>query len=177
MIVRGPFNLQWGPNVLSDVTEISIDYDISTDDYTNNSGNVFEIEKGIKVSATITLLSTDIASLAAVLPQNLVANGGILSDGKVVTNSDGAIEIMPGVCNESEVKYDLKIVSCHGDREVMIIPATRTRLDGVDIDKVRKIRVKFMGEGTSVIQLFKEELLMLDDGNLSLLDNEEALIL
>lgn len=178
MIIRGPFNLEWGGNVLAEISEIDIEVNRVTESYVNNSGVIYEIQKGMGISAIITLLATDVASLSAVLPQYFVGNGESLSNGEVVSHAEGSLEIPTGDCDGGEIIYnDLSISSCGGDQDILVIPQARTVFEGIQIDKIRKVRVKFIAEGDAIMRLVKDNLLLLDDGDLFALDNGEGLIL
>jgi len=178
MIVRGPFSIQWGENTLSEITEIDIELETQTDDYTNNSGKTYELEKGVKIGATITLLASDTEALGLLLPQLFVPTGGTLSNGKLVTSSVGAIDFIPSACDLEMIYNDLKIISCKNERELLVIPDCRTRIDSIEIDnRVRKVKIKFMGEGSAALQMFREDYLILDSGEDFLLDDGQRLIL
>lgn len=160
MLVRGPFDLKWGDNVIQDVEEVSIEHEIATDDFETVQGKNFEVDGAYKVSVTITLLATDIASLSIVLPQNWVPNGGVMSTGETVNNAQGAMDIKPGECDESLVYNHLDIISCANPGQVLRIVNARTKLDGVELDsKLQKVMVKFVGESDgdeATIQMFKQ---------------------
>lgn len=159
MLIKGPFNLKWGANTILDVEEISIEHTIASDEFETVQGNVYEIDGAYKCTATITLLGSDIPSLAAILPQHFVANGEILSTGETVTDTNGAIDIVPGSCDESPTYNDLDIMSCANPANVARIVNARTKIDGVEIDgKVQKVTVKFIGEpaaNEATLQFFK----------------------
>lgn len=160
MIVRGPFVLRWGDNVIQDVEEIDLSHEVSSDDYETLGGKTITIDGSYKVSATITLLATDIAALAAIMPQYFVPNGGLLSTGETVNNANGAIDVRAAACDESLIFNNLDIESCANPAEVLRIVNARTRIEDVDIDnKVRKVMVTFIGESESTeatLQFFKK---------------------
>jgi len=160
MLVRGPFNLKWGDNVLADIDEISIEHSVDSEDYQTLQGKTFEVDGAYKVTATITLLASDIPSLAVVLPQHFVANGGAMSTGETVNNADGAIDIVPRNCDESLVYNNLDIISCGNPASVARIVHARTKIEGIEIDnKIQKIMVKFIGEAESTeatMQFFRD---------------------
>ena len=58
MLVRGPFNLKWGDNLLTDIEEIDVEHEISSDDFKSLQGKTYEVDGAYKVSATITLLAS-----------------------------------------------------------------------------------------------------------------------
>lgn len=147
MLIKGPFNLKWGVNVIADVEEISIDHAIASDEFETIQGKNYEIDGAYKVSAVITLLASDIPALAAILPQHFVASGGVLSTGETVTGIKGAIDIVPGACDESTIFNDLDIISCGNPANVVRIVNARTKIDGIEVDgKIQKVMVKFIGE-------------------------------
>lgn len=160
MIVRGPFVLKWGDNTIQDVEEIDLEHEVASDDYETIQGKVLTVDGAYRVSATLTLLSTDIAALAAILPQYFVPNGQQLSTGETVNNANGAIDIKAASCDENLIFNNLDIESCANPAEVLRIVNARTRIEDVDIDnKIRKVMVRFIGEslGTeATLQFFKK---------------------
>ena len=160
MIVKGPFTLKWGDNTILDVEDISIDHEISSDEFETLQGKSYEIDGSYKASAVITLLAGDIPALAALLPQNFVENGGVLSTGETVDNADGAMDFTPAACTISTTYNNLDIISCANPALVLRIVNARTKVDAVELDgKVQKVMVKFVGEpGTdeATLQMFIE---------------------
>jgi hypothetical protein len=158
MLIKGPFSIKWGDNVIDDVEEISVDHEIASDEFETIQGKNYEIDGAYKVSAVITLLASDIPALAAILPQHFVANGEVLSTGETVSSANGAIDIVPGACDESTVYNDLDIMSCANPSNVFRIVNARTKIDGVEVDgKIQKVMVKFVGESDTdeaTIQFF-----------------------
>jgi hypothetical protein len=185
MIVRGPFSLTWGDNTLDDIESIDINYQTNSEIYAANSGLVYQIDKSMQANVTLTLLANDIASLAVVLPQYYVAQGGELGDGSFVSDSRGAIDIRADDCDTEPIYNDLIVTSCGNPSESFKLLSARTIIEGFEIGKIRKIVVKFIGEpdaGKSLIQLIgnqelTEELFLLGDGDLFELGNGENLIL
>lgn len=159
MIIRGPFDLKWGDNTITDVEEINITHEISSDDYETVQGRTLEIDGSFKASAVITLLAADIDALAALLPQHWVPNGGIMSTGETVSNAAGAIDLAPLAC-ESLTYHNLDVISCGNPGRVVRLVNCRTKLEGVELDnKVLKVMIKFVGETASdeaTMQFFKE---------------------
>lgn len=159
MLIRGPFTLKWGDNTILDVEEVDVEHEVSSDDYETVQGTIRTIDGAYRASVTLTLLSTDIATLAAIMPQYFVANGEELSTGETVNNANGAIDIRAAACDESMILNNLDITSCGNPADVMRLVNARTRIEDVDIDgKVRKVMVRFIGEtdGTeATLQFFK----------------------
>lgn len=159
-LVRGPFDISWGGNTLTNIEEISVDYEQDSEDYTTVQHQTYELDGPIKSSVTLTLLASDVAALAAVLPQYHVSNGGVMSTGETVNNANGAIDVLALNCDESPVYNDLDIVSCANPGEVFRLVNARTKIDSIEFDdKVRKVMVKFIGEpaqGDGNVQFFKE---------------------
>ena len=159
-IVRGPFNLRWGDNVLADVEEIDVQYEIARDDYETVGGKVITIDGAQRIAAELTLLSTDIGSLAALLPQYFVANGQVMSTGETVNNANGAIDIAAAACNTNLIFNNLDIESCSNPADVIRIVNARTSIQDVDVDgKLRKVIIRFIGESLpteGVLQFFKK---------------------
>lgn len=184
MIVRGPFNLTWGDTTLLEIESLEIDYSLDSEDYTANSGHVYQIDKARKASVTCTFLATDIATLSAILPQYYKENGETLSNGDIVRNSAGAIDLIPHACDPSDIYHDLEIEACGGRAEVLRFVRTRTVIDNIEISKIRKIIVKFISEplpSQASVQLvgFNDvsEHFLVDSGEDFLLDNGEQLLL
>lgn len=159
-LVRGPFNLKWGDNVIADVEEISVDHSIASDEFETVQGRTIEVDGSYKASVILTLLASDIPALAAVLPQHFVANGGVLSTGETVNHAQGAIDVVPAACDESMIYNNLDIISCGNPANVARLVNARTKLESIEIDsKVQKIMVKFVGEPATdeaTMQFFRE---------------------
>lgn len=159
-LIRGPFEIKWGDNVISDVEEVDFSYERDSEDYTTLDGRTLEVSGSRKVTATLTLLSSDVQTLAALLPQHFVANGGVMSTGETVSTAVGAIDVAPAACDEAIVYNNFDIISCGAPGQVLRIVNARTELEDVDIDdKLQKVMVKIIGEaalGEGVVQFFKE---------------------
>jgi hypothetical protein len=159
-LVRGPFTIKWGENTIENVEELNIEHEVSSDDFETLDGRVFEIDGSYKVTATLTLLSTDVAALAVLLPQHFKDTGEQLSTGETVNGDAGAIDIVPAQCSESIVYNNLDIIACGTSAQVARIVNARTKIDGIEVDnKLAKIMVKFVGEpGTdeATMQFFAE---------------------
>jgi hypothetical protein len=157
-LIRGPFTIKWGDNVLTDVEALDVSHSIDSDDLTTIQGRKIEVDGGYKATAILTLLATDIAALAAVLPQHHVNNGGLMSTGETVNNADGAIDVAPGNCDP--VYNNLDIIACDTPSQVFRIVNARTKIEGIEIDeKIQKIMVKFVGEGAqdeATVQFFRQ---------------------
>ena len=158
-LVRGPFSIKWGDNTITDVEEVSIDHEVTSDEFTTVQGTTLEIDGAYKVSATLTLLASDIPALSALLPQYFVANGGVMSTGETVNNAAGAIDIKAASCDDSIVYNNLDITSCGNPGQVLRIVNARTRIEGIELDNViKKVMIKFIGEAGSdeaTVQIFK----------------------
>lgn len=159
-LVRGPFDITWGGNTLTHIEEISVEHEQDSEDYTTVQHQTFQIDGAMKSTVTLTLLASDVAALAAVLPQYHVANGGTMSTGERVTNADGAIDVLALDCDQVAVYRDLDIISCANPGQVFRLVNARTKLDSIEFDdKIRKIMVQFVGEpaqGEGNVQFFKE---------------------
>jgi hypothetical protein len=160
MIVRGPFEVSWNNNTITDVEELGVDYSVDTSDYTTVGGKTIEVAGPHKVVVTMTLLGTDVESLAAVLPQYEVGDGGTLSTGEAVSGS-GAIDVVPGGCGLATVYSDLDVTACGINPQVFRVVNARTEIDSVEIDssKIRKVLVRFIGEAAedeATVQFFAE---------------------
>lgn len=159
-IVRGPVNVKFGDNQIDDIEEIEIEHEVDEEEYSTVQGKVRTVDGPYKVSATITLLASDIPTLAAFVPQYFVPNGGELSTGETVNHADGAIDIKAASCDENIVYENFDIESCGNPADVMRIVNARTRIEGVEIDdKVRKVMIKVIGESEgdqATIQFFRK---------------------
>lgn len=158
-IIKGPFNLRWGDSELQDIEEIEFEHEISTEEIESVQGKVIELDGSYRASVTITLLETDIAALAVVLPQYHVVNGGVLSTGETVNNAQGAIDVVPRSCDDVEISRNLDIISCENPANVMRLVSARTKLEGIEVDNMlRKVLVKFIGQSESTeatVQFFR----------------------
>lgn len=182
-IIRGPFTIKWGDDTIEDIEAISFQYEQNADEYQTVKGKVFELEKSVKVSAEITLLAADIASLAVILPQHFVANGGTLSTGEVVNNGIGAIDIVPHKCDESLLYNNLDITSCNNPKQTTRIINARSKISGIAIsNKLQKIKVRFIGEpetSKAALQINSQDTFqgfLLDNGSPFALNDGNGLI-
>jgi len=160
-LVKGNFEVKWGNNTLLDLSELSLDYEQNSNDYETVQGTTYTVEGAIKASVSITLLKSDVASLAVVLPQYFVANNGVLSTGETVTHADGAIDVKAASCDTAPTYNDLDIISCGDPGDVFRLVNARTVIDSMEFadNAVRTVTVKFVGEpgsGEGNIQFFKE---------------------
>lgn len=159
-LVKGPFNFKWGANSLNNVSEISVDYAVDTNDTTTLDGNKYTVQTGMSATVTLTLLDNDIASLATVLPQFYVPMNEELSTGETVTQTQGAIDVTAASCTTSDVYNQLDIYACGTNAQVLRLVRARTQIDSVDVsDGLRTIAVMFIGEpeaGQAVIQLLQD---------------------
>ena len=149
-LVKGPFNFKWGANSLYNVSDISVDYSVDTNDTTTLDGNKYTVQTGMSATITLTLLDNDIASLATILPQFYVPMGGTLSTGETVSQAQGAIDVTAASCTTSDVYNQLDIYACGSNAQVLRIPRCRTQIDSVDVsDGLRTVAVQFIGEPLS----------------------------
>lgn len=160
-LVKGPFTLQWGNNVLTDVESVDLSFDQESNDYTTVDGRSFTLRGAISASATITLLASDAATLSPLLPQFSKLAGQTMSSGETVATGEIAIDVLAGDCTAVDSKYDLDIISCGNPGEVLRIKACTTSLSGVDLEnnQVRTVELTFTGEpaqGVAAIQAFKQ---------------------
>lgn len=160
-LVKGNFEIKWGANELFDISEISLDYEQNSNDYETVQGQTYTIEGAIRASVTLTLLKSDVESLAVVLPQYYVPNGGTMSSGETVTDADGAIDVLAASCDTSPTYNDLDVISCGEPGDVFRLKNARTVIDSMEFadNAVRTVSVRFVGEpapGVANIQFFKE---------------------
>lgn len=160
-LVRGPFDLKWGENTLVDVSEISLDYEQDSNEYTTVDNRRYTIDGAINASVSITFLASDVASLAAVLPQYHVPNGGTLSSGEAVSGEDGAIDVVAASCDTDPIYNDLDVIACGTNAQVFRLKNARTKIESMEFadNAVRTVTVQFVGEpdaGIGNIQFFAE---------------------
>ena len=160
-LVKGPFDLRWGENTLVDVSEISLEYEQESNDYTTVDNRRYSIDGAINASVSLTFLASDVAALAAVLPQYHVPNGGTLSSGETVSGTDGAIDVVAASCDSDPVYNDLDVISCGTNGQVFRLKNARTKIDSMEFadNAVRTVTVMFVGEpeaGVGNIQFFRE---------------------
>lgn len=160
-LVKGPFNFKWGSNNLYNVSDISVDYSVDTNDTSTLDGNKFTVQTGMSATVTLTLLDNDIASLATVLPQFYVPMGGTLSTGETVGQADGAIDVTAATCTTSDVYNQLDIYACGTNAQVLRLVNCRTQIDSIDVaDGLRTVAVQFIGEpstGEAVVQFLQDD--------------------
>lgn len=159
-LVKGPFNFKWGANSLYNISDISVDYTVDTNDTTTLDGNKYVTQTGMSATVTLTLLDNDIASLATILPQYYVASGETLSTGETVAQSQGAIDVTAASCTVSDVYNQLDIYACGTNAQVLRLVHCRTQIDSIDIsDGLRTVAVQFIGEpeaGQAVVQFLQD---------------------
>lgn len=160
-LVKGPFDAKWGANTLTDISEISLEYDQATNDYSTIDNRTYTIDGAITASVSLTFLSTDVASLAVVFPQYYVPQGETMSTGEIVGDEDGAIDIKAAACDTEPVYNDLDIIACGNPGQVFRLKNARTAIDSMEFadNAVRTVTVIFRGEpaqGEANIQFFKE---------------------
>lgn len=160
-LVKGPFNFKWGASQLNNISEISVDYAVDTNDTTTLDGNKYTTQTGMSATVTLTLLDNDIASLATVLPQYFKAMGEVLSTGETVTQANGAIDVTAASCTTSDVYNQLDIYSCGTNAQVLRLVRARTQIDSIDVsDGLRTVAVMFIGEplpGDATVQFLQDE--------------------
>lgn len=158
-LVRGPWTLKWGDNVIDQVEELEVEYEQDTEDYTTLQHQTYELDGPVKATATITLLGTDTAALAAIVPQYHVDNGDEMSTGETVNQANGALDVGPLDCSVSQIYNNLDIISCANPSQTFRIVNARTKVDGIEFDdKIRKVMVRFIGEpapGERNVQFFQ----------------------
>lgn len=160
MLIKGPNTIKWGDNEIDNIEEVSVEYESASEEYETIQGKTYEIDGPQKVSASLTLLASDIPTLAALLPQNFVPNGSDLSTGETVNHAQGAIDVNAKDCDEDIIYNNFDIISCNNPSQVFRIVNARTRFDGYEVDnKIHKAMVKIIGEADSdeaAVQIFRE---------------------
>lgn len=156
-LVKGPFTLKWGSNTLTNVKEISTNYDVESSDFKTLDGRTFKIEGAHSASVEVTLLESDVAAIRTILPQYYVAKNAKLSTGETVNNDAGAIDIVAAKCDTTTTSYDLDIVSCNG--QVTRLVNARSALSNTEFEDnvVRTVTITFTAEpkaGQAALQFF-----------------------
>lgn len=162
-LVQGNFNFKLGLTTLSEIDDFKFNYDVSTDDHESLQGHTYEIEGAHKVSVEARFLESDVPSLAVALPQYYVANGEALSTGETVTDTQGAIDVRPSQCGDSEDLTDLIVTACGTNAQVLRVLQVKSRIGGVELDgNVLKTTVVFTGfSDDATIQMFRENAIAL----------------
>lgn len=155
-IIKGPFNLRFGANTLAEIAKVGFAYTVDTTDTPTVQGHKVRTYGTHQVVLTLTLLQSDVASLAIVLPQYFVANGGVLSSGETVTDLDGAIDLVPGGCAAGTTKQDLILESCGDDGQILRVMECVSEISGASLDeKSMTVDVQFVGQSDhATIQMF-----------------------
>lgn len=156
-LVKGPFTLKWGSNTLTNVKEISTNYDVESSDFKTLDGRTFKIEGAHSASVEVTLLESDVAAIRTILPQYYVAKNAKLSTGETVNNDAGAIDIVAAKCDTTTTSYDLDIISCNG--QVTRLVNARSALSSTEFEDnvVRTVTITFTAEpkaGQAALQFF-----------------------
>ena len=136
-LVKGPFNIKWGNNVLEDIESIDLSFDNESNDYSTVQGNKYTIKGAISASAEITFLASDVKSLAKVLPQFVKNENEHMSSGETVKGSGAvALDVLAGGCEKTLPEpLDLDIISCGNPAEVLRIKATETAMTSMQRDR------------------------------------------
>lgn len=158
--IKGPFTIKWGDNTIEQVEGIDVEFTIDSNDIQTIQGHTYELDGAFKVSATMTFLATDLASLAILLPQHFVANGELMSTGETVNNANGAIDIKPNNCDQAVTYNNFDFISCGINPQVFRIVNARIKFEGYELDdKIQKAMVKIIGESDSdeaTVQFFTQ---------------------
>lgn len=157
-MVKGPFSIKWGANPILDVSELTFNYDVNTNDYQTVDGRTYTVDGAITASVELTLLKSDVNALRTILGSYYVPKGGTLSTGETVTGDDGAIDIKAASCDLASTNYNLDITSCNG--HVTRLVNARASLSGQEFadNSVRTVTITFRGEpasGEGIVQFFK----------------------
>lgn len=160
-LVKGPFTLKWGENVLEDVESVDLSFEQESNDYTTVDGRTITLKGAISASATITLLGSDAIALSRVVPQFAKAAGATMTSGETVAADMVAIDVYAGGCDVTADAYDLDIVSCGNPGEVLRLKACSTSISGMDLEnnQVRTVEITFTGEpkqGIAAVQAFTQ---------------------
>lgn len=145
-LVKGPFSIKWGDNPILDVSDLTFNYDVATNDYETIQGTTYTVDGAITASVELTLLKSDVEALRAIFPQYFVAQGEKLSTGETVKSENGAIDIVAASCDTTSTNYNLDIISCAGD--ITRLVNAKTSLSGMEIadNSLRTVTITFRGE-------------------------------
>ena len=128
-LVKGPFNIKWGDVTLTDVEEVDVSFEQESNDYTTVDGRTITVKGAISASASITLLSSDVKTLSALLPQFTKTDGQTMSSKETVAEGAVAIDILAGDCTTAaQEPQDLDIIACGNPAEVFRIKSTTTSI-------------------------------------------------
>lgn len=158
-LVKGPFTVQYNDNALVDVSELTFNYDVDSNDYSTLDGRTYSVPGAVTASVEVTVLSTDIDSLSQLLPQYYVPKGGTLSTGETVEGEEGAIDVLAAQsCTEEEEGAPLTIEGCTGD--ITRLWNATPSLSGIEIadNAVRTVTITYTGQpnqGQGAIQFYK----------------------
>lgn len=159
-LIKGPFTIKRGDNIIEDVEEISLDYTLDSEDFQTVQGKTYEIEGAQKAVIELTVLKSDIPTLAILVPQYHVPNGGTMSTGETVNNADGAIDVVPQACDTDAIYDNVDIISCGNPGQVLRLVNARSVLSGMDIsNKLQTATVRLIGEpegSEAALQMFKQ---------------------
>lgn len=156
-LVKGPFTLKWGSNTLTNVGEMSMNYDIESSDFKTIDGRTFKIEGAHSASVEVKLLESDVAAIRTILPQYYVAKNAKLSTGQTVNNDAGAIDIVAAKCDTATTNYDLDIISCNGQVTRLVNARTALSTNDFEDNVLRTVTVTFTAEpkaGQAALQFF-----------------------
>lgn len=162
-LVRGPFNLKWGGSTLLGVSEVSLEYEQESNDYTTIDSRNISVDGAISASVEVTFLESDVSTLAAVLPQYYKGPGETLSSGETVAaeSEDGVIDVVAASCDADPVYNDLDIIACGDNANVVRLKNARTKISSMELadNAVRTVTVAFVGEpvaGSASLQFFRQ---------------------
>lgn len=143
-IVKGPFSIKWGENPILDVTDLTFNYDVATNDYETIQGTTYTVDGAITASVELTLLKSDVEALRTIFPLYFVEKGQTLSTGEVAT--EDTIDITAAACDTVDTQYNLDITSCAGD--ITRLVNAKASLSGMEIadNSIRTVTVTFRGE-------------------------------
>ena len=169
-LVKGPFTIKWRDTEgdaskdieIKDVSEISFEYDVETNDYSTVDGRTYTIDGAITASVELTLLASDVATLGTIFPQYFKAQGETMSTGEPVECEEGAIDIVAASCDTSEDLRDLDIVSCNGQITRLVKAKTSLSSQDFEDNSLRTVTVTFRGQpgsGEAAVQFFKDQCL------------------
>jgi hypothetical protein len=156
-VIIGPWDIEVGGSILAGMETLAVNYSVKEDHFDSLQGNAYIVDGPHTASIEATFLETDIPSLKTALPQHWVANGGTLSTGEIVTDPDGAIDIVP---HHTGTPRDLIVVSANNPGHVARFNGTTSQISGIETTTtIRKIKVKFNVQpvqGRALVQFFKE---------------------
>lgn len=155
----GPFTFEWNNITINNVEEVELTHEIQSEQIPTLDHKTLEFTGSFAFNAIITLAMVDVPIIGSLLPQFFVPYQGIMSTGELVVDEEGAIDVVPGRCDD-QTYADLLVTSCGDPGNVFRGVNTRTVPEAISFDQYRQtVQIKFIGEapaGQATIQLYRD---------------------